>query len=210
MNHTEFDALQSTIKQQFCKGFIAQKEYSPPYRKTLSETEIQALKPRKAAVNILLHINDQQEIGFPLIRRSAHDKDVHSGQISLPGGSRDPYDIDIIATALRETEEEIGVTLHEMIFLKKLSSLYIPVSNFQVFPIVSFAKNPIQYVAQETEVEQIIFCPIELIINMPFPAIKKTLKSSNGYEVPVLELENHIIWGATAMILSEFSQLIKK
>ncbi len=189
-------------------GFEAQKIYAPPYRSLLSEEEILSRNPKYAAVNILLY----QKNGawyFPLIHRTHNENDRHSGQISLPGGKKDEADADFAETAVRETWEEIGIETSQIKIVRELSPIYIPPSNFFVYAFLSFIESAPDFNHQKTEVQEVLEVPLLQIKNLPNPPQTMELPKTNGYKVPYFEFQNHKIWGATSMILSELSYLLK-
>lgn len=189
-------------------GFEAQKIYAPPYRSLLSDEEILARNPKYAAVNILLYPKNG-EWYFPLIHRTHNENDRHSGQISLPGGKKDDEDDDFSDTAIRETWEEIGVEKSQIKILRALSPIYIPPSNFFVYAFLSYLEEHPFFKFQEAEVQEILEVPLSLIYHLPNPPKTTELPKSKGYEVPFIDFNNHKIWGATSMILSELNQLLK-
>ena len=142
-----------------------------------------------------------------LIERTSHNKhDKHKGQISFPGGRRELSDQSILETATREAEEEVGVNRHDIQVAGRLSDLYIPVSNFLVTPVVGLMAYEPRFKAQETEVAGIIQTSFEV-----FEAPKqRDLVVGQGIKltaVPYFEVNGHVVWGATAMILSEFVEV---
>ena len=185
------EILLQQLQEAELGGFEAQKIYAPPYRSLLSEEEILANNPKYAAVNILLYPKNG-EWYFPLILRTHNENDRHSGQISLPGGKKDDTDEDFSDTALRET-----------------SPIYIPPSNFFVYAYLSYVEKTPVFKFQETEVQEILEIPLSVVQNMPNPPEIMELPNSNGYQVPYLDFNQHKIWGATSMILSELNQLLK-
>ena len=202
------DILLQQLQEAELGGFEAQKIYAPPYRSLLTEEEIMAKKPKYAAVNILLYPKEGIWY-FPLIRRTHNERDRHSGQISLPGGKKDDTDIDFAETALRETWEEIGVENSKIKILKELSPIYIPPSNFFVYAYLSYVENTPSFNFQQDEVQEILEIPLSLIQNLPNPPFTMELPKTQGYKVPYIDFEQHKIWGATSMILSELNQLLK-
>lgn len=91
-----------------------------------------------------------------------------------------------------------------------MSPIYIPPSNFYVYPYISYTKKNPAFVLQQTEAVETIEFPITSFLNLSGTPEIMALPNANGYEVPVINFNGYIIWGATAMILSEFSQLLKK
>lgn len=145
-----------------------------------------------------------------LIRRTENPRDRHSGQISFPGGRHDVGDISFAHTALREAHEEIGVHPNQVEVLGALTELYIPVSNFSVYPFVGLLHAPPNFQLQAGEVEQ-VFSPS--LAYFQDPASRNTADVLVGgqlavKQVPCFLIEDRPVWGATAMILSEFLALL--
>lgn len=200
--------LHRDIKNAELLGENAHKIYSPPYRPVFSYEDILTRNPKLAAVNILLYLKDN-EWHFPLIVRSINENDRHSGQISLPGGKKENDDPDFSYTAKRETSEELGIDEHYVRIIREMSPIYIPPSNFYVHSFVSYTKKNPEFFLQETEAVELIEFPISSLLNLPDQPKIMALPSTKGYEVPVIDFNGYIIWGATSMILSEFSNLLK-
>lgn len=190
-------------------GENAHQIYSPPYRPLLSYEEILALNPKFAAVNILLYLKND-EWYFPLMVRTTNENDRHSGQISLPGGKKETEDENFEQTAKRETSEEMGIDIHYNRIIREMSPMFIPPSNFYVRAFVSYTKKNPTFVLQKTEAVELIEFPVSALLNLAEKPEIMILPSSRGVEVPVINFNNYIIWGATSMILSEFSYLLKK
>lgn len=196
------------IKSTELPGENAHGVFSPPYRPVFTYEEVLTKNPKFAAVNIVLYLKND-EWHFPLIQRTINEHDRHSGQISLPGGKREEMDRDFAETAIRETSEEIGIEKHYVRIIREMSPIYIPPSNFYVYPYISYtSKNP-QFVLQQTEAVEVIEFPITSFLNLPDQPEMMSLPGAGGKEVPVINFNGYVIWGATAMILSEFSQLLK-
>jgi 8-oxo-dGTP pyrophosphatase MutT (NUDIX family) len=197
------------IKNAELAGDNAHGIFSPPSRPVFTYDQVLEKKPKFAAVNIVLYLKDN-EWHFPLIVRSTNERDRHSGQISLPGGKREELDKDFAETAIRETSEEIGIEKHYVRIIRELSPIYIPPSNFYVYPFISYTKKNPEFILQQSEAVEVIEFPIISFLNLPDSPEIMALPGAGGHEVPVINFNGYIIWGATAMILSEFSQLIKK
>ena len=179
---------------------------------TIRSKEMQAPSNAHLAGVLILLIEGDKTWNTILIRRT-EDSSAHSGQISFPGGKKDPSDTDIIATALRECEEEIGVNRFDIDVLGTLTPLYIPPSNFMVTPTLAYIKNVQAFKPSEKEVQEIIKVPLPMLFD---PAIKQqriiahSAKKNEDLSTPVYELSSDlIIWGATAMIISEMEHLIE-
>ncbi|MBD3907174.1 CoA pyrophosphatase [Chryseobacterium sp. Ch-15] len=197
------------IKNAELAGDNAHGIFSPPSRPVFTYDQVLEKNPKFAAVNIVLYLKDN-EWHFPLIVRSTNERDRHSGQISLPGGKREELDKDFAETAIRETSEEIGIEKHYVRIIRELSPIYIPPSNFYVYPFISYTKKNPEFILQQSEAVEVIEFPITSFLNLPDSPEIMALPGAGGHEVPVINFNGYIIWGATAMILSEFSQLIKK
>jgi 8-oxo-dGTP pyrophosphatase MutT (NUDIX family) len=163
--------------------------------------------PRKSAVMILLY-EKENTLQFPLIIRPIYDG-IHSGQVSLPGGSFDPNDTDLQETAIRETEEETGIFKKNISVVGKLSNLYIPPSNFLVTPFVGVHSGIPEFNPDSVEVARIVEMEVEKIMDEKLIK-EKTMKFSNGVSMltPYFDIDGLTIWGATAMILSEFKSVL--
>ena len=167
-------------------------------------------KARKAAVVILLYPDAARETQLVLIQRMFHPKDRHSGQISLPGGKIESTDTSPQAAALRELEEELGVPTNTVMILGQLSDLHISVSNFLVYPFLGVVDKRPNFIPQPDEVHAILETPIKAFLEKSMRR-KKDLKLPNGItlkNVPYFDIKGHTVWGATAMIINEFSELL--
>ncbi len=166
---------------------------------------------RQGGVMILLFDIDKKWNTI-LIRRT-EDGQVHSGQISFPGGKKDHKDPDILYTAKRECEEEIGVRMKDIEIIGTLSDVYIPPSNFLVTPTVGYLNTLQNFKASEREVQEIIQLPLELLFDDEIKKQREVIpsgKSGLRLQTPVYELtEDLIVWGATAMMIAELEEVIK-
>ena len=196
------------IQEAELQGENAHAIYSPPYRPLFSYEEILTKNPKFAAVNILLYLKEN-EWYFPLMVRTENERDRHSGQISLPGGKKEDEDKTFEDTAKRETSEEMGIDEHYVRIIREMSPIYIPPSNFYVRPFVSYTKKNPQFLLQEAEAMELIEFPVSSLLNLTETPEMMALPSSRGVEVPVINFNGYIIWGATSMILSEFNILLK-
>jgi 8-oxo-dGTP pyrophosphatase MutT (NUDIX family) len=166
---------------------------------------------RVACVMLILHRHaDSDDWRTVLIRRSSNPHDRHSGQVSFPGGQRDLADASLQTTALREVYEEVGVRPNQLRVLGSLTELYIPVSNFLVHPFVAVAHAPLEFLSQPGEVEEVL-TPTLGAFGEPTNRVQRDIVLGEGMtlpDVPCYQIEGRIIWGATAMMLSEFADLV--
>lgn len=188
-------------------GLPAQLGMSPPGRVVETPTGV---SPRDAGVLLLIY-PIHAELHFVLTRRTERLGN-HSGQISFPGGRREPGDIDIAATALREANEELGIDSAGVDILGALSALYVPPSNYVIHPIVAHAPDTPAFTPQADEVAEVIEVPLTQLLDPSSKCfVSRPLVSLNGQVVnaPAYRLAGHAVWGATAMVLSEFETLLR-
>ncbi len=147
---------------------------------------------------------------FPLIQRPDYGG-IHGGQIGLPGGKEEPEDSDRIATALRETSEEIGVDTKNVKILGNLSELYVQASNFNVLPVIGYIPFIPEYHPDPMEVRDVIECSLDQLVKDEIMREKELIIRNNIKIVaPYFDIDDHTVWGATAMMLSEFKAILKE
>ena len=163
---------------------------------------------RQSAVLVLLFPKDN-EWHVVLTERVGNENDPHSNQISFPGGSLDQSDVSLEACALRETHEEVGILPEKINIIGKMTDLYIPVSNFHVHPFLGWAAEQPHYQRQTTEVKHIIEAPLSILMNPDnHKFIDLQVRNFLLPSVPYFDVDGKVVWGATAMILSEFLELM--
>ena len=185
-------------------GQEAQFEMAPDERiRALSEMDIEAKNPRWAGVMAVFYPNAEGETTLVLILRKTY-KGVHSNQVGFPGGKAETLDQSIKHTALRETEEEVGLAQSEIEVVKKLTKLYIPPSNFWVQPFIGYVKETPRFIKEGAEVEAILEVSLKQFLDDK-SVITQRIDTSYGtmLDVPAFYLAEHVVWGATAMMLSE-------
>lgn len=162
--------------------------------------------PRPGGVIILLY--EDAGVKFPLIKRPEY-VGPHGGQVSLPGGKAEPGE-DAVETALRECEEEIGVRPDQVDVLGKLSDFFVIPSNFLVTPIIAALPGRPVFRPDPYEVSRILEASVhELVVHTSIK--EKEILAAGRYRMkaPHFEIENEVVWGATAMILSEFREVLR-
>jgi 8-oxo-dGTP pyrophosphatase MutT (NUDIX family) len=185
----------------------AQMKMAPRPRITIRTPETPG-QPRQGGVLILLY----EKMGQPhlVLTRRRDDLQSHAGQISFPGGRREIGET-LQTTAFREAYEEIGIPPAELDFLGRLSSLYIPPSDYEVHPFVAWYKNgrP-HFTPQESEVAEILEVPLSHLLD-PNTRVEESWEI-RGFQlnVPFYLVSGHKVWGATAMMLSEFLARLEK
>jgi len=165
---------------------------------------------KKSSVLILLYPGrEYPQPTFVVILRPTYEG-IHSGQISLPGGRFELTDEDIKQTALRETYEEIGIDPAEVTIIGQLTQLYIPPSNYLVQPFVGFTSGSPAFNPQPEEVEQIIEIPLTTLLDENNLVQKEISVGDIQFSTPSFVINGTTIWGATAMILNEFKEILLK
>ncbi|MEZ4727683.1 MAG: CoA pyrophosphatase [Caldilineaceae bacterium] len=160
---------------------------------------------RRGGVLVLFYpVADQPYL--PLILRPTYEG-VHSGQVGFPGGGQEAGDPDIVATALREAQEEIGIDLAPITVLGQLSPLYVFASNYLVQPTVAWMTQPPRFLIDPREVAELIEMPLSALLD-PANYRRETWELRGRVaDVPFFHIQTYTIWGATAMMLSELLAL---
>jgi 8-oxo-dGTP pyrophosphatase MutT (NUDIX family) len=193
-------AIQRALYHDNFDGHAAQAKMKPVPRTETRPAHLPG-QPRQGAVLLLLYKQNGQTT--LVLTRRRDDLPSHPGQISLPGGRREMGER-LQQTALRECYEEVGVHPSRVTILGQLTPLYVLPSDFQVTPFVGWHEERPEMVAQPTEVAEIIEAPLEQLLNQEMRD-KEDWEWKNGLlEVPFFRVGEHKVWGATAMILSEF------
>jgi 8-oxo-dGTP pyrophosphatase MutT (NUDIX family) len=169
--------------------------------------ELEHLNPRWASV-MMIAVPIDGETRLVLMKRPQYPG-VHSGQVSFPGGEREAFDGDDLATALRETEEEIGFHRQALQVLGPTSPLYIPPSNFLVKPFLAVADALPSLTLDPTEVAKVLFPPLRVFLDAEAPQWTELTVMGQPRKVPGFVWENEFIWGATAMMIAELRALLR-
>ncbi len=190
-------------------GLKAHQLMAPYQRKTAKDVLEEELNHRLSSTLMLLYPRNNEWF-FALMKRPDYDG-VHGGQVSFPGGKREPNETPEI-NALRETEEEIGISRNEVKILGKLTDVYIPPSKMLVNPFVGMLENEPIFYPDSREVEKVLEVPLidlykEEVIKRKKITVGKHEKQPFVIEVPCYELNLHTVWGATALMLCEFMML---
>ncbi|NTW25590.1 MAG: CoA pyrophosphatase [Lentimicrobium sp.] len=190
-------------------GPVAHSRMAPAHRDRLINDSKGPEFARKSSVLILLFPDESGEINTAFIKRVEYDG-VHSGQIAFPGGKSEETDTDLIDTALREAEEEVGIKRDSIRIIGKLSNLFVPPSNYIICPVVAKTHIKPDFIPDNFEVAEIFTVPLKHFLNPDYYGDGEILyKNGQSVKVPGYYYEKYFIWGATAMILSELMDIFE-
>lgn len=211
MTFEKFNINISRLKDLPLPGPASHAKLSPPFRDQLIEKyDAEMGSAKKAGVMALFHPDQSGACNLTLILRKTY-KGVHSAQVGFPGGRVEKEDTSLLETALRETEEEVGIRRDEIIMIREMSAIYIPPSNFLVYPFLGMLSKKPRYTLQKTEVEAIIETDLsELLDEKSVSTVSVFTSMGKDLPVPAFTLSGHVVWGATAMMLAEIKDLIKQ
>jgi 8-oxo-dGTP pyrophosphatase MutT (NUDIX family) len=207
---TEFQKFIEGLKIKLARplpGLHSQLKMASITRQVLDGKVVIPDNVRKAGVLVLFYPS-KNEIFIAFIKRTEYPG-VHSGQVAFPGGGWEEQDKDLTATALREAEEEIGVARQTVNILGKLSDLFIPPSNFLVSPMVGYTMTKPDFVPEPEEVDSVLEIPLKKLLDTDSKQDKEIhIFPDINITVPCYYVDGHVIWGATAMMLSELIDIV--
>jgi len=187
-------------------GFEAYKSLNLQSRPLVSADLLKDKTLRKAAVLVLL-VNAKEP--YILLTERNNYKGVHGGQVSFPGGKKEPYDLDYETTAFREANEETGVLRSDVQLLGPLSPIYIPPSHFYVQPFIGIAAQEPLYTLEEREVKRLIKMPITYLLENNNLGDEVINRADFKLKVKGWHLDSTFVWGATACILMELKAILE-
>jgi len=203
------DSFLSDLKKQFIGPFPgerAQLSMSPEIRDYMNNLKKKTLV-KKAGVAIII-FQKEGVLYTVFIKRPKYDG-PHSAQISFPGGKLDYVDNNLIQTAIRETQEEVGIKADDLLFISSLSPLYIPISNILVQPVVFFLPYQPVYCISTREVDHVIEIDFKTLFD-DNSVKEKTLQIGEiNFNTPYYDVYDNHIWGATAMVVAELKEIMK-
>lgn len=165
-------------------------------------------RARKGAVLALLYPIDETP-HLALIQRPDY-AGVHGGQISFPGGKLEPGDKSLLHAALRESNEEVGIVAGEVEVLGPMTEVYVLASNFLVHPFLGYAARRPDFITDPREVRELLEVPLHTFLNEH--RIRETvIRSKAGFNLnaPYYDVNGRILWGATAMMISELAHMVR-
>lgn len=205
MFYQEISSLQKVLTGPL-PGRDYQLQMAPYHRLEQLREHVIPHDARTGCTLLLLFPDENLQTHFVLIRRNEY-AGAHSGQISFPGGKPKPGEA-MQKAALRETHEETGVDPESINLLAELTPLYIPPSNFFVYPFLGYVDHLPLFKPDPREVQEILKAPADALLKKENRQDAKVkVSEKNEIVVPAFLLEGHPVWGATAMMLSEFAQI---
>ena len=198
------------LKQQlkYLPGHEAQYKMATENRLPHKEWERYYADAKKGGVLILFYPH-RSAIHTVLIQRPKYDG-VHSGQVGFPGGAREKGDATMIDTALREAEEEIGVSRKKISVLGQLTELYIPPSNFLITPVIGYAPERPAFEIDKREVVELIEPSVNELMDESTRGVKQIhIRGSITIQAPTFNIQGRAVWGATAMMISELNEVLR-
>lgn len=206
MNIVEY--LENRLKQTL-PGEEAQIKMAHAFRRKLWKASSTAID---AGVLALLYPRNNEWMMVFIERTGKNPEDKHSGQISFPGGKKEPIDSNMIECALREANEEVGINPADIQLLGQLTPLYIPVSDFLVHPVIGVCYEDVCFTPNPDEVQDIIELPFDHFLDQNNIKHMDMIFGSGMKmeDVPYYDAYGKVIWGATAMIISEMVVLIEE
>ena len=160
------------------------------------------MSPRQAAVLILVRNADSSDPQILLTKRAAH-LSSHAGEIAFPGGMKDEGDSDLLATALRETEEEVGIGADSIAVRMRLPRCYTGLG-VEVFPFVGNLIEAVPLRLQAAELESAFWLPHSFLLADPRQRTDIFYRNDKEFWAPAYHFGEHVIWGLTARLLVEF------
>jgi len=210
MNFDAFLKYIPQILEEHLPGEDAHMEMMPLERIAIfKDLNLENINPREASVMMLFYPKNNAPHLVMILRNSY--KGVHSSQIGFPGGKVEKFDTSLAETALRETFEEIGVDKELITIIRPFTALYIPPSNFKVYPFLGYATQELTFNPDEREVFGIIEMPLSVLMD-DTTRVSKTLSTSymEEVDVPAFKFEEYYIWGATSQMLNELKEVLKR
>ncbi|WP_420553191.1 NUDIX hydrolase [Tenacibaculum aiptasiae] len=190
-------------------GLTSQFKLAPKLRTQFSQELIDSKNPRKAAVLALFYPDDNNQTRFLLTERASYNG-THSAQVSFPGGKIEKNDKNLQETALRETFEEVGIVSNTIRVIRQLSDSYIPPSNFLVTPFLGLLSEKPKFTPNNEVANLIEVLTSDLLNDDNLTSKEMETSYMKNIDVPCFKLNDYIVWGATAMMLSEIKDLLKQ
>ena len=202
-----FEATIEVLRERLAAplpGASAQIRMAPPHPEVTDRLSVRNRSCREAAVLALLTPRDGEAHLLMTVRPSHLSR--HAGQVSFPGGARERNE-ELRETAVRETHEEIGLEPAAIVLLGNLTPLYVPPSNFCVYPFVGITAGDPDLLPHNHEVEKIVHVPLSVLRRKDIIRTEERLLRGARLMIPYYEIQGLTVWGATAMMIAELLAL---
>lgn len=211
MKILELESFKEQIAEQLQKPLPGREAQAKMAPRPIDERRFREDESNPARLGgvLILFYPDDNGIHIPLMKRTEY-KGAHSGQISFPGGKLEKHDEDLVQTALREAEEEIGVPTQEIEILGNLSEMFILASNFKVLPTVAIMESKPKFIPDPVEVQELIPMPLTTLRDENLRKVKEMYFPPYKIFSPYYEVRGEVVWGATAMMLSELEYVLNR
>jgi 8-oxo-dGTP pyrophosphatase MutT (NUDIX family) len=201
-----YDWLEACLRKPL-PGLSAQVEMAPlPRPGTAVFTE---KREGSSQAGVLVLIFPRKAGPALALTRRSDRLTVHQAQISFPGGRQEAGE-SLRRTALRETEEELGISARDFRILGSLTPLFIPPTNYIIHPTVAGLSKTPRFVPSEAEVAEVLEVPLDLLLDKSTVRREIWIIRGAPVDVPFFEFQGHRIWGATAMVLAELLHVMRK
>ena len=208
MLFNDFIKYISKIEKETLISIDAHAKMAPSERISFLKKENYIKRKTKKAAVLMLFYPKNSITHLALILRNSYPG-VHSSQVGFPGGKVEKTDKNLIMTALRETHEEVGIPPEKIQIIRPFSEIYIPPSNFLVTPYMGIAYEELKFTPDVKEVKCVLeFSIAELLDDNRITKVMMTTSYASEIEVPAFLVEKYIVWGATAMMMSELKETI--
>jgi 8-oxo-dGTP pyrophosphatase MutT (NUDIX family) len=209
MLFTEFVKFLPKIEKEKLLSRDAHIKMAPLERISFMDEENYLEKnPKKAAV-LMLFYPKNEIVHLALIVRNTYPG-VHSSQIGFPGGKVELSDANLAETAIRETHEEVGIPPEKITIVKSFSEIYIPPSNFLVAPFMGISHEELLFIPDLNEVKKVLeFSVVDFLDDKNIIKVNMSTSYATDIDVPAFRVDKYIVWGATAMMMSELKEVIK-
>lgn len=202
MSAVFFNTFVDDLRQKFTAPLPGESAHAKMLAKSNLRLTVKPNRRTQKSAVLVLFYPYKGEVHLPLILRPAYDG-VHSGQMAFPGGRYEQTDEDLIRTAKREAQEEIGLRLTDVEIVGSLSELFIPPSNFFVLPVVGYLPYRPDFFPDPREVEKVVEVPLKEIQDDSIIGISEMIVRNTTVLAPHYQIRDHQVWGATAMMISE-------
>jgi len=209
MLFTEFVKFLPKIEKEKLLSRDAHLKMAPLERISyMNEENYLEKNPKKAAV-LMLFYPKNKIVHLALIVRNTYPG-VHSSQIGFPGGKVELSDANLAETAIRETHEEVGIPPEKITIVKSFTEIYIPPSNFLVAPFMGISHEELLFIPDHNEVKKVLeFSVVDFLDDKNITKVNMSTSYATDIDVPAFRVDKYIVWGATAMMMSELKEVIK-